>query len=137
MWFWSASMCCNVCWPGFSSSVVSVCPLAEMLVVVVGRNGRHVVGELGVDEHMVMAAVGLLRPRRYDLHALEPELDQNRARDGRAALRLNEKDLGACGRGRGAALWRLLPATPDKSGKGPTIELYIGISISSVYRGSV
>lgn len=70
--------------------------LAEVLVVVVGRDRRGRIFERLVDQDVVVTGIGLLCSGRRDLHTLKAHLDGDWARDFGAVFRFDEEDFGRC-----------------------------------------
>ena len=86
-----------MCLPGGSASAVLGLTLAEMQDLV-GRGERRVeldLGEIRVDQEMVMPRVVEFDARRCDPHALQAELDGHGSVDGLAVARSDEVNLGA------------------------------------------
>ncbi len=76
MWFLSANTSCSVCLPGGELDRRLGLGLAVVLVLVVGRDRRVVVLQLGIDQQVMMSRCrGSSVAGRHHLLALNAELD--------------------------------------------------------------
>ena len=92
-------------------------PWSEMHMVQVARNLAVEGGKRGIDQQVMMSAVGLVGPRGHQFHAGDAEFHGHLARHCRAVRRLDKKDTGAR-RGRRPGLFNRRRIHPDVNNFG-------------------